>query len=83
MGGGSLGRALSGAVGAAGSEGRDWRGVGRGRTEPERWRVGGLERRSEPGDSETCSPNSGTAGEGRSQKERGAGGAPLRLNDWG
>uniref|UniRef100_A0ABI8A3Z4 Coronin n=9 Tax=Boreoeutheria TaxID=1437010 RepID=A0ABI8A3Z4_FELCA len=34
--------------------------------------VGGLERLSELGDSEMCSPSSGAAGEGRSQKERGA-----------
>lgn len=66
---------------AVGAEGWDWRGVGRGRMKQECCRVGGLERRSELGDSETCSPPSGAAGEGRSEKERGAGGAPLRLND--
>ena len=43
--------------------------------------VGGLERLCELGDAEMCSPNSEAAGEGRSEKERGAGGASLRLND--
>lgn len=42
---------------------------------------GGLAPRSELGDAEMCSPNNGAAGQGRSAKERGAGGAPLRLND--
>lgn len=88
VGGGRLGKRTSRAVGAAGWEGWDWRGVGGVGLEEERsWhaacRVGGQERLSELGDSEMCSPNSGAAGEGRSQKERGAGGAPLRLNDWG
>lgn len=69
----------SGGLGGPGLASGRGAAVGRGRAEPERCRVGGLERRSEPGHSEMCSPNSGAAGEGRSQKERGAGGAPLRL----
>lgn len=72
---------------AWGAEGRDWPGwgwgreVGRERMKQECCGVGGLERLCELGDAEMCSPNSEAAGEGRSEKERGAGGASLRLND--
>lgn len=66
---------------AVGAEGWDWWGIGRGRMKQECYRVRGMERQSELSDSEMCSPNSGAAGGGRSKKERGAGGAPLRLDD--
>lgn len=64
-----------------GTEDWDWQAIGRARSKQACCRVGGLERPSELGDSGMCSPSNGAAGEGRGEKEPGAGGAPLRLND--